>query len=407
MLTGRNLVNESTLFDSIIDPKYNRADDIEILEEIDRIYDDLHEKHQHYLGYPFNLDLDYDYLGKFLNLQPNNLGDAFCSSTVNIDTKKQEREVLKFFADVYKLPWEEAWGYIGNGGTEGNLCGMLLARERYPDGIFYFSKDTHYSVKKNAWILGKPGEIVPSQDNGEFNYDALMERIRKNGNKPVLIVPTMGTTMSGAIDNVKTIVELFRQNNITEYHIHYDGALFGGMIPFMEGGPTLDFESLPIDSIAISGHKFVGCPMPSGIFLTRKKYVRTILDNSDVAYVGTKDTTITGCRNGLSSLLLWYQIKRKGVKGFKKEVTQCLEVTQYAKAALDSIEWKNYLNPWSNTIVIDKPDDDVCNYWSLASEGDKAHIIIMQHVTKGHIDQFIQHLLDSRQIQNLTNHFVI
>jgi len=79
----------------------------------------------------------------------------------------------------------------------------------------------------------------------------------------------------------------------------------------MENGPELNFETLPIDSIAISGHKFVGCPMPAGIFLTRKKYIQKILENSDVSYVGTKDTTISGCRNGLSALLLWYQINRK------------------------------------------------------------------------------------------------
>lgn len=398
MLTGKKMIYGSTALDT----EYGTMKDANLLEEIDRIFENLHEKHQHYLGYPFNLNLDYSCLGKFLDLQPNNLGDAFCSSTVNIDTKEQEREVLKFFADAYKLPWEKAWGYIGNGGTEGNLCGMLLARERYPDGVFYFSKDTHYSVKKNAWILGKPGEIVPSQVNGEFDYNALIERIHKNSNKPVLIVPTMGTTMSGAIDNVRTIVELFKQNNIEKYHIHLDGALFGGMIPFMEDGPALDFENLPIDSIAISGHKFVGCPMPAGIFLTWKKYISTILDNSDVAYVGTKDTTITGCRNGLSSLLLWYQIKRKGIEGFKQEVKQCMDVTQYAKTRLDLIGWKSSLNPWSNTIVINKPDDDICDYWSLASEGDKAHIIIMQHVTKKHIDQFIEHLQDTRNILNTT-----
>jgi len=46
--------------------------------------------------------------------------------------------------------------------------------------------------------------------------------------------------------------------------------------------------------------------------------------------------------------------------------------------------------------VIDKPNDAICNYWSLACEGDKAHIIIMQHVTKEHIDLFIEHLLNSK-----------
>lgn len=358
-------------------------------EEIDTIYDDLQEKHSHYLGYPFNLDLDYSHLGKYLGLQLNNLGDAFFTSTVNIDTKKQEREALKFFADMYRLPWKETWGYIGNGGTEGNLCGMLIARERYPDGIFYFSESTHYSVKKNAWILGKPGIIIPSKPNGEFDYDILIKRVDENIDKPVIIVPTMGTTMSGAIDDIEKINNLFIKHNIKDYHIHCDAALFGGMIPFMEEDLGLNFKDLPIDSIAISGHKFVGCPMPAGIFLTYKKYVKKILHDSNVAYVGTKDTTISGCRNGLSSLLIWYQIKRKGIQGFKEEVKRCLEITQYAKRHLDLIGWENFINPWSNTIVIQKPNDEICNYWSLACEGNKAHIIIMQHVTKKHIDEFI------------------
>lgn len=158
MSTQQNL-----FFDSMLNPSvatgFESGKNEDLLKEINKIYEDLYEKHQHYLGYPFNLSLEYADLGKFLNLQPNNLGDAFYSSTVNIDTKKQERQVLKFFADVYKLPWEETWGYIGNGGTEGNLCGMLVARERYPDGVFYFSEASHYSIKKNAWILGKPGEV--------------------------------------------------------------------------------------------------------------------------------------------------------------------------------------------------------------------------------------------------------
>ena len=34
---------------------------------------------------------------------------------------------------------------------------------------------------------------------------------------------------------------------------------------------------MPIDSIAISGHKFLGCPMPCGVMLTRKKLMTPLL----------------------------------------------------------------------------------------------------------------------------------
>jgi len=65
--------------------------------------------------------------------------------------------------------------------------------------------------------------------------------------------------------------------------------------------------------------------------------------------------------------------KPQGVEGFKQDVRQCMEVTAYAKARLDSIGWNNFVNPWSNTIVIDKPNDAICNYWSLACEGGIKH----------------------------------
>jgi len=87
MSTQQNLFINS-IFDTTVtaDLKSNSES---LLEEIDKIYEDLYEKHQHYLGYPFNLNLEYAEFGKFLNLQPNNLGDAFYSSTVNIDTKSK------------------------------------------------------------------------------------------------------------------------------------------------------------------------------------------------------------------------------------------------------------------------------------------------------------------------------
>jgi histidine decarboxylase len=374
-----------------------------LTKELNIIFEELKDKHEHYLGYPFNLELNYSFLGKFLNLQLNNLGDAFYNSTINIDTKTQERSILKFFAKLYKLPWEDTWGYVGNGGTEGNLCGMLIARERFPEGIFYMSESTHYSVKKNAWILGKNSVIVKSKETGEFDYDDFAEKIDNNKNKPVIIVATIGTTMSGGIDDIKKIQDILKIKNIKDFYIHCDAALSGGMIPFMEEGPDINFEKLPLDSIAISGHKFIGCPMPAGIILARKKYVKQILDKSDVSYVGTKDTTITGCRNGLSVLLLWLQIRRKGINGFRDETKNCLENTEYAKRKLDNINWENSLNKWANTIVIKKPSEKICKFWSLACEGDKAHIIIMQHVKRDTIDKFIEDLKNEQTVNNKYN----
>jgi len=100
------------------------------------------------LGYPVSKDFNYSELAKFLNFPINNLGDPFVASTYTIGTREMEREVLEFFALLFRAPVNNWWGYVTNGGSEGNLYGLYLAREIHPKGMVYFSQATHYSVRK-------------------------------------------------------------------------------------------------------------------------------------------------------------------------------------------------------------------------------------------------------------------
>lgn len=53
------------------------------------------------------------------------------------------------------------------------------------------------------------------------------------------------------------------------FYIHCDGALFGMMMPFLkQDAPMVTFRK-PIGSVSVSGHKFVGAPMPCGVVITR------------------------------------------------------------------------------------------------------------------------------------------
>ena len=63
------------------------------------------------------------------------------------------------------------------------------------------------------------------------------------------------------------------------------------MMPFIDYAPEVSFEK-PIDSIAVSGHKMLGCPMPCGITLTRKE-VRPILFNDSSYSSSTSNPNAT------------------------------------------------------------------------------------------------------------------
>ena len=46
----------------------------------------------------------------------------------------------------------------------------------------------------------------------------------------------------------------------------------------------------PIGSVSVSGHKFVGAPVPCGVVITRKRYVMAL--STDVEYLNSRDATI-------------------------------------------------------------------------------------------------------------------
>jgi len=105
---------------------------------------------QHHMGYPYNLDFDYGPLEDLSKFSINNLGDPFIESNYGVHSREFEVGVLEWFAKLWDIDQEGYWGYITNCGTEGNLHGILVGRENFPDGILYTSKETHYSVPKAA-----------------------------------------------------------------------------------------------------------------------------------------------------------------------------------------------------------------------------------------------------------------
>ncbi len=360
-----------------------------IFEDLSDFLSELKEKSYFHAGYPFNLSHDYDALSSFLKFTLINLGDPFIESNCGIDSRRFEKEVLDIFANLYKLPEDDYWGYVTSGGTEGNLYGIFVGREVYPDGILYFSKDTHYSIPKAARILKIEQAVVNSQDNGEMSYGHFEELIRANREQPAIINLNIGTTMKGAIDNLDVVLDVLKRNQIQDYYIHCDGALSGMMLPFMANAPQVNFNK-PIASISISGHKFIGSPLPCGVVLTKKKFVKKVETN--IEYIGSKDTTILGSRNGHSPLFFWYALKTKGEEGITQEVQVCLKNSQYLFNQLKLLNCPCLLNNFSTTVFFRKPPVPLIKKWQLATQGDWAHIVVMQNIDSDKIDAFIDDL---------------
>lgn len=350
---------------------------------------------ERFYGYPCNLDFNYDEIIPFLKYGLNNIGEPFSKSNHAIHTRDLEGEVIRIYASLVNMPANDVWGYVTNGGTEGNLYGLYVARELHPEGIVYYSETTHYSVQKIIRLLNVKSVMLRSLDNGEIDYTDLDEMLKTHQDSPAIIFANFGTTMTGAIDNIHTIKNLIQKNNIDQHYIHADGALSGMILPFLDQQLGYDF-TYGIDSMSVSGHKFIGAPIPCGIVLAKKQNVAKL--STQIEYIGAVDNTITGSRNGFTPLILWYAFKKFGITGFTQLVQQCIQVTEYAVNEFNKNGIPAWCNPHSITVVIPRPSTSLIEHYQLAPEKNIAHIICMPHITPDKIDIIVKDIVKDAEI---------
>lgn len=353
---------------------------------LDALFEQFEKLRPRSIGYPCTQDFDYAPLFRFLEFAANNVGDPFTGSNYRLNTHEFEREVVHEFARYARAPEGEYWGYVTSGGTEGNMYGLYVARELFPQGMVYFSEDTHYSVAKILRLQHTRNIMIKSQANGEIDYEDLHETLRIHRDVPPIIFANIGTTMKGSIDDLGKIRAILDDLAIGESYIHSDAALSGMILPFVDRPQPWHFGD-GADSVAISGHKLLGCPLPCGIVLARKRHVDRIARS--VEYVGALDTTIAGSRSAIAPLMLWHRLRTLGDAGIRDMVHRSLRLAAYAVEKLRSLGIDASRHDENSvTVVIPKPPEAVMHKWIVAPKKRIAHIITLPPMNEGVIDEF-------------------
>ncbi|MEL7631588.1 pyridoxal-dependent decarboxylase [Pectobacterium aroidearum] len=324
--------------------------------------------------------------------------------------------------------------------------------------VLFYSEDTHYSIDKAKDILlfptfsdvgesfypgecpiktetGKWPQKVPSLSTGAIDLDklcALVEFFASRG-FPIAINFNYGTTFKGALDDVSGAIDVLlpilskygldeRTLNVVledgkvvqsirnGYWFHIDGALGASYAPFLEKAkeqgldigtgilPSFDFRN-PIHSIVTSGHKNIGTPWPSGVYLTKQKY---LLSFSNINYIGTQDSTLAGSRNGFSALLFWLYLAKNSYDIQMRKILCQLKMSEDLYQRLKKLSGELGCNlhvqrsPLSLSVLFLCPRNDIVEEFSLSTQTENgikyAHIFVMEHVTHELIDQFIERL---------------
>jgi histidine decarboxylase len=364
-----------------------QTDVLSVLGELATFLDDDRTTN---VGFPSTFDIDYTPLWPFFNRVLNNVGDPFEPSAFPANTKPFERQVLEWFAMMLRAP-ERWWGVSTSGGTEGIEYGLLRARNTFPDGLVIHSAAAHYSVPKLVTKLRMPSVVVQASQDGRIDQHHLREAVGVHRRRPIIVVATIGTTMTEAVDDVAVIREVFDDLAVSRFYIHADGALSGlplALLPVGNGRPNFDLSE-GADSISVSGHKFLGSPFPCGVYLASGQTGAA----TRVEYIATSDTTLAGSRSGHAPLLMWYAINTLGADGLRSRAQAARHTAQYAVDRLNRIGWRAWRHPYAFTVVMDTPPDTVARRWRLASSSGQSHLITMPGITVHTIDELVTDLV--------------
>uniref|UniRef100_A0A7N2MWK4 Serine decarboxylase n=1 Tax=Quercus lobata TaxID=97700 RepID=A0A7N2MWK4_QUELO len=401
----------------------------------------LLERTKHHLGYPYNLDLDYGALAQLQHFSINNLGDPFIESNYGVHSRQFEVGVLDWFARLWhrrESSWYLSWIHFAEGKClQMGFCMPNvnhIIRSSKQHGCTGWNAEVETLVSENRVSrLGLAGDsrLQAARSNltcqacwkvnsllagalqdktGQLairlsrDWISRLSQTARSSREPPLFcriltfhIPLHSrTTVKGAVDDLDQVIQKLEEAGFTHdrFYIHCDGALFGLMMPFVKRAPKVTFKK-PIGSVSVSGHKFVGCPMPCGVQITRLEPINAL--SRDVEYLASRDATIMGSRNGHAPIFLWYTLNRKGYRGFQKEVQKCLRNAHYLKDRLISAGIGAMLNELSSTVVFERrQDEEFIRKWQLACQGNIAHVVVMPNITIDKLDDFLNELVQKR-----------
>jgi histidine decarboxylase len=344
------------------------------------------------IGFPGATDFDYADLAWILGGQLlNNVGDPFVDGTAINQTKWAERQVIGFLAELFRAARRDIWGYVTSGGSEGNVYGLWVARSLFPDAVVYHSDAAHSSVDKAVSLLGMASVRIRTDRWGQLDYGDLTTQVRHRRDRAAVVVASVGTTMTEAVDDLRVIGGLLDELAIRRRFVHADAALSGVPLALMHPlqRPGFDFAD-GADCITISGHKFVGMPTPSGVVLVRRELRDRVTQAG--RYTGSPDATITGSRNGHTPLMLWQRLSTLGIDGLAERAETSRKLADYTHGRLVDIGWPAHRFDHAFTIALRTPPAAVTSRWVLASMGGWSHVITMPGVSADQVDAFLSDL---------------
>lgn len=253
---------------------------------------------------------------------------------------------------IEMIGWDtKAGGTFASGGSLTNFMSMLMARDHARSFIptqgfqgskltVYTSKDSHYSIPKNAAFSGIGREqvrYIDSDEQGRLMVDALKQTIandQERGYIPALVNLTAGTTVLGSFDPITEVAAVCKEHNIW---LHVDGAYCGSVL-FSKKYKHLIDGIEQVDSFSFNAHKMLSTPLTCSLIIVKdKKHLYDSFSN-EATYLYQTDhdefnlgKTSLQCGRRNDALKFWTLWKRVGSRGLETIVDQQFSLADCAR----------------------------------------------------------------------------
>lgn len=276
-------------------------------------------------------------------------------------------------------------GLFTPGGSMSNMAAMIIARNEaveqsretgFPAGdyVVYTSEEAHYSVRKNAGLLGIGRDnvhTVKADDLGRMIPEALDQLIQadiKNGKKPLMVITTSGTTVMGAFDPIAPVVHVAKKYDAW---VHVDGAFGGSALLSDQYRGLMEGVELA-DSVTWDAHKMMGVPLICSVMLTRHPGMTTKHFDETATYLFQQDEDLLNpgtrslqCGRRNDALKLWAAWQHLGDAGYAKRLERQMELARHFtdRVRTDPDLTLSFEPSWINVCfeVTGKPSDQICD----------------------------------------------
>jgi aromatic-L-amino-acid/L-tryptophan decarboxylase len=274
---------------------------------------------------------------------------------------RMERLALEFFARRLGVDLATGAGVFTTGGSEANLTAVLAAlAAAFPHlparglvgldaaPVLYASDQAHDSILKIARVTGlgdRAVRRVASDAQQRLDVEELeraIARDRGDGLAPFLVIATIGTTGTGAIDPIAAIARVCRAERLW---LHADAAW--GSLAVLSDGLRPNVAGLDLaDSVTADAHKILPIPMGAGMVFCRDRRATDGVFSVHTAYVPEGDAarddpyqhTLQWSRRGIG-LKVFLTLAELGAAGVARLVDGQADMADHLRRRLAASGW--------------------------------------------------------------------